>query len=106
MVGGYAFSRGGEHARVLDFFDGRGLELHAFEVWSAADVGGVFFPGVGLAFGDGEAAPALVSFENFRIAFGKHFGSDRLLNRLFDFALRGPEVGEVDGLAEMFAKSY
>ena len=73
VVGGDAVAQHGQHARALISSTGAGFDLHVIEVGRAADVGGIFFPGVGLAFGNGEAAPALVSFENFGIAFRKHF---------------------------------
>src|SRR5271155_4833098 len=61
VVGGDAVAEHCQDARTLDFFYRRRFDLHAFEVGSAADVGGIFFPGVGLAFGNLEAAPALVT---------------------------------------------
>src|SRR5580704_3194383 len=68
VVGGDAVAEDGEDARVFDVRDGRGFQAHVIEVGGAADVGGILFPGVGLAFGNGKAAPAGVAFENFRIA--------------------------------------
>src|SRR5579863_7679150 len=99
VVGGDAVAEDGEDARVRNVLNGRGLDLHIVEIGGAADVGGIFFPGVGLAFGNGEAAPALVSGENFGVTFGKHFSGDGVRDRFFDFALGGPDVGEVDGIA-------
>src|ERR1700722_17666642 len=69
VVGGDAVAEDGEDARVFDVLDGRGFQAHAIEVGGASDVGGILFPGVGLAFGNGKATPAGVAFENFRIAF-------------------------------------
>ncbi len=40
-----------------------------------------------------------VSLEDFAIAPGKHLRGNRLLHRLLDLALRGPDIGEVDGVA-------
>src|SRR6202020_3189296 len=39
------------------------------------------------------------TFEDSGITLREHFGCNRLLDGFFDFALRGPEVGEVDGVA-------
>src|SRR5208282_4875806 len=58
VVGGDAVSQYRQYAGRVDVGCGRGLELHVVEVRSAADVGGIFLPGVGLAFGNGKAAPA------------------------------------------------
>ena len=73
VVGGDAVSQHSQDARGVNVFDGRGLELHVVEVRGAANVGGIFFPGVGLAFGNVEAAPALVSGENFGVASSRTF---------------------------------
>ncbi len=99
MVRSNAVAKHRQHARALDLFHGRGLDLHVIEIWRPSNISGVFLPGIGLAFRDGEAAPALVSLENFGVAFREHIRGDRLLNRLFHFALRRPEVREIDGLA-------
>src|SRR6202035_1498105 len=99
VVGSDAVSQYRQYAGRVNVLDGRGLELHVVEVRSAANVGGIFFPGVGLAFGNGEPAPALVTLKYFGVAFGKHFRSDRPPHRFLDFTLRGPEVGEVNRIA-------
>src|SRR5271156_1209510 len=99
VIGGNAVAEHREDARVVDLFDRRRLNLHTLEIRSAADVGGIFFPGVGLAFGDVEAAPALVAGKNLGVAFREHLGGDGFFDGFFDFALRGPDVGEVNRLA-------
>src|SRR5580698_5035642 len=80
VVGGDAVAKDGENARAFQFFDRRRLELHLVEVGSPADVSGVFLPGVGLTFGDGQAAPAIVSGENLGITLGKHFRGDGVVD--------------------------
>src|ERR1700733_13547518 len=98
MVGGDAVSQDSQYASSADVANRGRLNLHVVEIRSAANVGGIFFPGVGLAFGNVEAAPALVSGKNFGVTFRKHFGRDRVLDCFFDFALRGPDISEIDRL--------
>src|SRR5580693_1984408 len=99
VVGGDAVAEHREDARALDVFYRRRFDLHTLEVGSAADVCGIFFPGVSLTFGNLEAAPALVALKNFSISFRKHLRGHRLLDGLVYFALHGPDVGEVDRVA-------
>src|SRR2546422_1961700 len=97
VVGGHAVAKDGQHAGLLDFLDLGRFHRHLLEVRSAADVGGIFFPGVGFALWHGEAAPALVALKDFAVTLGEHVGGDRLLNRFLDLALRRPDVGKIDG---------
>ncbi len=99
MVSSNAIAQHRENARALDLFDRRRLNLHFIEVRSAANISGIFIPGVGLAFRDVEPAPALVSSKYFGVAFRKHRGGNGVLDGLFDLALCGPDVGEVNRLA-------
>src|SRR2546430_16620061 len=74
-------------------------ERHIVEIRGAADVGGIIFPSVGLAFGNGQAAPAMVAMINLAVAAAEHIGGDRFADHFVYFALRGPNIGEVDRLA-------
>src|SRR5258708_25865125 len=75
------------------------MERQSGEGRRLPDVGRVWFPLVGLAFGNCQPAPMLVSLENFAIAPGKHLRGNRLLHGLLDLTLRGPDIGERDGVA-------
>ena len=79
--------------------DGRGLQRHVVEVGSAANVSGVFFPGVGFTFGNGQAAPAVVAVIDLAVAAGEHVGRNRFANGLLNFALRRPQVCQINLLA-------
>ena len=99
VVGGDAVAEHRQHARSLDLFHWRRLQRHVIEIRSAADIGGIFLPGIGLALGDRKSAPALVALEDVSVAFRKHVGSDSLLNCAFHFLLRRPDVGKINRLA-------
>src|ERR1700693_10114 len=68
VVSGDAVAEHGQHAGALDIINRRGLQRHVIEVRSAANVGGVLLPGVSFAFGNGQAAPALVTVVDLAIA--------------------------------------
>src|SRR5438270_10500537 len=74
VIGGHAVAEHGEHARPLNICDRRGTYCHIVEVRSLPNVSRVLFPTVGLTLGDRQAAPMLVSLENFAVTSGKHFG--------------------------------
>src|SRR5882762_1742173 len=99
VVSSNAVAEDGQDAGAADFFYRGRLHRHTVEVRGLADISGIRAPGVGLAFGNAERAPARIAGVNFTVAFLEHRGIDTRFDRLFHFLLCRPDIGEVDGLA-------
>ena len=95
MIGGDAVAEQGKHTCVADVLYRCRLRRHVIKVRGAPNVGGIFFPGVRFTLGHGKAAPALVTVINLAVAPVEHVGRNAFSDRLFDFALRGPEIGKI-----------
>ena len=99
VIGSHAVAQNGQYTRTANILNWRGFEGHVVEIWGAADVSGIFFPNVGLAFGNRQVAPALVTVVDLAVAAAEHVGGYRLADQVINLALRGPNISEVDGLA-------
>ena len=99
VIGGDGVSEDGEAAGGADVFYGCGGGGHAVEVGSLADVGGVGFPAIGVARGEGEVLPVLVAIADGAVLLCEHVRGDGTLDGVQDFLLGGPDVLEEDGIA-------
>jgi len=99
VVGSNAVAQNGQHASAMNVLHWHRPERHIVEIRGAADVGGIIFPSVGLAFGNGQAAPAMVAMINLAVAAAEHIGGDRFADHFVYLALRGPDISEIDRLA-------
>ena len=96
VVGGDRVAEHGQRARADDVGDRRRLRRDAAEEGRQLDVGGLGVPGVGLALGDRQGAPALVALEHGGVALLEDLRSTALADRLGDLLLGRPDVGQVD----------
>ena len=95
VVGGDAVAEHREHPRTLDRLDRRRLDLHPLEERRLADIGRVG-PGVAIALGRLQLAPAFVAREHVGVGALEHLLAHRVGDRLLDLLRARPDVGEVD----------
>ena len=92
MVGRDTVSEFGQHSRAADVFGLRRLYGHSLKIRRLFDVSRIRLPHISLALRDGQFAPALVSREDFGVAFAKHSRFHGFLDRLRNFPLRRPQI--------------
>src|SRR5437667_12265263 len=73
VIGGYTVPEDGEYARILDVRYRDGLRWHPIEVGRETDVSRIRLPGIGVAFGNLQRLPVLVSRIDFAVCLAEHF---------------------------------
>ena len=99
VVGGDRIPEHCEHLgarNVLDRARGHG---HALEIGRVGDVGRSRGPGIGVATGDRDPLPAVVTAVNVGVARAKQIRMNVRVDQLADFVVRRPDILEIDRLA-------
>ncbi len=99
MIGGDHIAETQEHSGVGDVIYWRRLHRQTIEIGWPADIGGFRQPGIGGTFIGRQPVPEFVALKYMPVLTGVclsgHMGSDKL----FDFAISWPQLGEENRIA-------